>query len=78
MSTVSMQLNDKNSSRESKNIDSCHSKEYTENNISQLPYLSNTVGAWSESRYECFDMMRLRGSSNFVGVASISFRFSIY
>ena len=31
MSTVSMQLNGKNSSAVSKGIDSCHSKEYTEN-----------------------------------------------
>ena len=75
MSTVSMQLNGKNSSAVSKGIDSCHSKEYTEN-IS--PYLPNTVEAGSESYgtgENTHAVMRLRGSKKFVGVASVSFRF---
>ena len=71
MSTVSMQLNGKDSSTVSKSIDSCHSKKYTEN-IS-----SNTVNAGSEpydgSGENTHAVMNLGGSSKFVGVASISF-----
>ena len=34
MSTVTMQLNGKNSSTVNKSVDSCHNKKYTKNNIS--------------------------------------------
>ena len=44
MSTVSMQLNGKDSSTVSKSIDSCHSKEYTEN-ISLTSLTLSTLGA---------------------------------
>ena len=39
LATVSMQLNGRNSNTISKTTDSCHSKEYTENNIN-LTYLT--------------------------------------
>ena len=78
MSTVSMQLNGKNSSTVSKSIDSCHSKEYTEKH---QPYLTNTVEAGSEpygTGENTHAVMHLHGSSKFVGVASILSRFVLF
>ena len=71
-----MQLNGKNSSTVSKNIDSCHSEEYTENNISLTSLTLSRLGASHTAQEKIRGtVMRLRGSSNFVGVASVSFRF---
>ena len=63
MLTVSMQLNDKNY------ISSCHSKEYTENNISLTSLTLPRLGASGENTCA---VMRLHGTCNFDGVAFIS------
>ena len=57
-----------------KSIVSCHSKEYTENNISPTSLTLSRLGASHTGQEKI--CVCLGGSSKFVGVASISFCFA--
>ena len=55
-------------------IGSCHSKEYTENNISLTSLTLSRLGASHTGQEKI--RVRLGVSSKFVGVDSVSFRFA--
>ena len=66
MSTLRMQLHDKNYSS--------HSKEHTENNISLTSITLLMLGASQSTGENTCAVTCLRGTCIFVGVASVSFR----